>query len=252
MIGDTTSPEFAEHILKLICQRHTPCIVRFKGDSKQYMTMILDVDSKKQEIKLDELTPNEGHDKFLKGDTVKITSSDNGVAVIFNCKVISSGTEDDIAFYISKLPKQVDYVQRREAFRVRLGPINKIPATFRLDTDIVKNNYLSDISFGGVCFVAEGLDLQERLAAGDLIESFKLDMNNEGVPPDPENPKKYDPDNIIDCKLLVKRVVYDEHTGHTKISAQFQDLDRIEQRALGKYVCILERHEIQKESENKD
>lgn len=251
MIGDTSSPEFAVHILKLISQRHTPCIVKFKGDPKQYMTMILDINEKTNELKLDELTPNDGHDKILEGNSVRITTSDGGVAVIFKAKVISSGEEDEIAYYISKIPKQVEYIQRREAFRIKLSPVNKIPATFRLDKDIVKKNYLFDISFNGVCFIAEGLDLQDRLAPGDLIGSFQLDMNNEGIPPDPDNPHRYDPELILDCKLLIKRVIYDEHTGHTKISGQFQDLDRLQQRALGRYVCILERHSIQKVAENK-
>lgn len=230
--GDTDSPEFAIHILKQLQERHTPAIVNFKGDSQQYVTMILEVNERKKIVVLDEMTPKEGHKLAEAGEPFRVTSSDNGIAVVFKTAITKCGIEKGIHYYYVPLPEQVDYLQRREAFRIKISSANKRDVRFKAREKVYKEAYIFDISFTGLSIVVPKVNLVEIVRRGTVLEPVRFELLN---------------DEIMSCQLQIKRVDYNDKKDETIIAGEFKELERHEQRQINALVCNLERTELQQD-----
>lgn len=228
-IADPDSHDFAIHILQELASKHTPVIVKFHHTKEQYASMVIEADAETESFKLDELSPTDGHDHVQVGSELDMISSDNGIGIKFNGKVLKIGSDKGIAFYEMKIPEKVTYSQRREAFRTKMsGKMDKIAIELNignLGCDTSKA-HIQDISFSGMCIDIPHANLEGKLERGSSIDglSFLLDDGSK-----------------FSCEFEIKRLQYDENKDHTILAGRFLHLEKEQQRSINHFVSHIQR-----------
>jgi c-di-GMP-binding flagellar brake protein YcgR len=234
IIEYTDSPKFILSVLKKLKNRHSTLTVYFNGDKKQYVTMVIDVDKNKKQFLLDEMVPREGHKKASYGDPFRLTASDNGIAIIFKAKVRNTITKDNTQCYLVDFPENIEYKQRRKAYRVPINADNNVPIQINHPEYKWDNLQMKDISFTGTAFVVKDQNLENQIKINDALEQLIITTK--------ENKSIY-------LKLEIRRVYYMEREESTLIAGRFIDLTHNQQRSIELFVSELERENIRQKQE---
>ncbi|WP_018139152.1 MULTISPECIES: flagellar brake protein [unclassified Thioalkalivibrio] len=119
-------PERIAGILKDLDHKLTLVNVRLDDDGPLYNSALVRLDSGARELFLDELTPIEANRHAQEGTGMRVFASLRGVAVRFSTAVSRIEREDAGALYVCPYPETLEYLQRRETFRVHI-PISERP-----------------------------------------------------------------------------------------------------------------------------
>lgn len=136
-------------ILNQLKDQHCLLSVRLTdhGDNR-YSSAILDVDSRKERLRLDELTPEDGHRRLRPGSEIRIDTRAHGVETRFLTTVEHIDEENGIAYYVVPFPDIITYHQRRAFHRVPVRMTLQSSIALQGDGDAVPVR-LTDLSVGG-------------------------------------------------------------------------------------------------------
>jgi c-di-GMP-binding flagellar brake protein YcgR len=220
--------------LRLLQQHHDPLIVSFEGRSQRFQSFVIDVDRDKALVTLDELVPGDGERYLLNGETFSVEAFHDGVRIAWKSNQSVRATEQDGArCYLSALPSEMTYHQRRSAYRAPL----KLSELISVDLagDRLKKTFsgeLLDISATG-CKLRFSGDLSDSLTPGQLFERFTAKF----------------PFGPMTTPVEIRHVHYEDKVKITFVGARFNNINGQAQRSVERFVYQLQREARRLEGE---
>lgn len=142
-------------ILHELKYNRSPLTLMIPGEKQLYATFILDIDPKKQIMVLDELFPQEGNQLAKQGSTVTIKGRHQGVHVNFECAVEGTISKHGLDGLLIHFPTGLEYMQRRDAFRVCPPGKHAYKCHFELEAKERVEASVEDISLTGMRMTIE-------------------------------------------------------------------------------------------------
>ena len=171
------NPKLILSYLKTLATEKCLIVVSF-GDNFSFLTVILDIDEKKQIITIDCGPKEYLNKKLLSAGVVNLKADLGGIKVLFDGRDIKkTGTSGQTALSI-RIPKHIYWIQRRKFYRVR-SPLSKnsycsiaIPKTE--ENKEIHNYKLYDLSATGFAIISETDKLAEHLALETQFNNCEL------------------------------------------------------------------------------
>lgn len=206
---------------------HALIDVAIDGVDAHYQSIILDIDPERGSITIDELFPP----GFvgLPGQPVTVTVRlDGSRRLTFNTQITSRIADGrDVDSYFLALPENLDYNQRRGAFRLRLGQGLVATSAFTTPDQQSVSARIRDLSSTGIRLeLPQSLPLQE----GDVLQDLQFDFAG----------------RRFHCAADVRNLhSVQDHGEHIIVGAAFRDLPRPEQRSLERMIMQKQRQQAQ-------
>lgn len=220
--------------LRLLQQNHDPLIISFHGRNQRFQSYVIEVDRDKKLVMLDELIPSDGERFLLNGETFKIEAFHEGVRVAWECvQDVRLSEYQGARCYLSPLPTEVLYHQRRSAFRAPLKQSELIK--IELASDKLRHalaGQLLDISATG-CKLRFPGNISNNLQTGQVYERFTLQF----------------PFGAMTMALELRHVQYEDKLDITFVGARFHRMSGLEQRQVERFVYQLQREARRFESD---
>ncbi|MVW76297.1 flagellar brake protein [Pseudomonas xionganensis] len=220
--------------LRLLQQNHDPLIITFEGRNQRFQSYVIEVDRDKQRLILDELIPRDGERFLQNGEAFKVEAFHDGVRVAWQCDhEVRISEHEGARCYISPLPDEVLYHQRRNAFRAPLKQADLIKVS--LASDKLRDTYngqLLDISATG-CKLRFPGNISEALQAGQVYERFTAHL----------------PFGALTTPIELRHVQYEDKLDITFAGARFYRMAGNEQRLVERFVYQLQREARRFESD---
>jgi len=201
--------------------------VTINKDKTIYNTIIIDINTNKQWLYLDELNSADGHKIIRKGTTIHFDGRIKGVQVKFTTHVLSVEDSNHIAMYRLALPKQMLYQQRRQHYRATANNDHHLGVTIPIPLKQNITGSIVDISAGGFCSRLDLLatdTIQERQAIFDATISL------------PGH-------NSITCDIEVRSVRHYPEQGYSLIGGKFLEIEPNQQTHVERIVAMLDRNQ---------
>jgi len=110
-------------LLKQMSKHYSPLAIRIKGHKAQFSSCIVDVE--KPYVLFDELLPSSGNEALIADRKIIATGKLDGVDIHFNSTLKRVVKKKNLVTYYMSLPTEMEYQQRRMAYRVRI-PMSKV------------------------------------------------------------------------------------------------------------------------------
>ena len=210
-----------------IQQSHALIDVTIDGVQARYQSIILDVDPERGTVTIDELFPP----GFvgLSGQQVTVSVRiDDSRKLTFKTYIASRRADDrDIDTYYLALPENLDYNQRRGAFRLQLGRNAQAVSEFIAPDQQPISARIRDLSSTGIRVeLPHSVALQE----GDVLEDFKFEFAG----------------RTFYCNADVRNLSGDaDRKTPLTVGAMFRDLPRADQRSLERMIMQKQRQQAQ-------
>ena len=134
-------------IFKQLVKRNMPLTVKIGNQKALYTSYTVSVDT--PFILLDELIPPSGNQILQEEGNISVTCKLDGVDIQFSTSLERVDEADKLLTYYMHLPDQIEYMQRRQDYRVNI-PISKQLQVYLLDSNNqLCEGYLHDISHSG-------------------------------------------------------------------------------------------------------
>ena len=156
------------------------------GENHSFLTVIIDINEKKQIITID-CGPKEYLNKeLLSLGIVNCKAEHNGIKVLFEGREIKKAGKLGQPALSIKIPESIYRIQRRQFYRVR-SPLSKksyctIPFPQTEGDSTVKNNTLNfqlfDLSASGFSILSDSDELAERLIPSAEYNNCQLVLDN--------------------------------------------------------------------------
>ena len=196
-------------------------------DPSTYNSIVINADSEKGELFLDELSSTTGHKKIKKGTLINFDGRLKGVRMQFQSSVLSVEKNDRISMYRLALPKIMTYRQRRRHFRANVNDDQKLAISLPVPLKQHITGDITDLSASGFCSrfnCTDSINLQEAQAIYAAVISL---------------PGK----NQITCDIEVRSVRHYPDQGYTLIGSQFIEIQPNQQTHLERIVAMLDRNQ---------
>lgn len=218
-------------LLERLQVAHALISIKLSGTGGIFNSMILQVDSNRHWLIIDELHPEEGHKKLLELRKLSVFGDFDGVDIRFDGDLIEYGTESNIFFYRLNFPEKLKYFQRRSSYRVRVLRASTIPVKFIAADGATANGDLYNISAGGIA-AKFSQHLPKSMARGETVPECELAF------PDGEK---------IVCPIEIRHVMAGKGNDQIVVGARFASLNKVQQRLLNRFIASIER-EIRRKS----
>jgi c-di-GMP-binding flagellar brake protein YcgR len=222
-----TSTARISMLLRPLMEKHAIITATLPDSNKFFNTAFLSIDPDKGSITIDGLHPKEGHSLFLKTRKLTLHTTYEGSELNFSANLKKADSENDMAFYVVDFPESIRYLQRRNAFRVPVSAAKEIKVEISTPDKRIFTGELSDISVGGICV---RFPKKKELA---------LPEQSKGIQCCIYLPSK----QKIQCEFKVCHSVYSETSHSLLIGGSFEHLDKIQRRAIERFVIELQRLE---------
>lgn len=227
-----TSTSRINAVLRPLLQKHS-LVTATLGDSRQYYnTVLLEVDADGRYLLLDELHPIEGHRLAGPNKTLTLYTQLEGVNVNFAARIIEIGSAKGVAYYKVAFPESIRYRQRRSDYRVSVSAALSIPVELTSGKEESLGGELHDISAGGVCI------------RFPRKTSLPIDKNDEQL----ECSITLSDGKTIRSAFRICHIALQEQANTLLVGGCFLRLDKIQHRAVERYVVELQRKSRQKDT----
>ncbi|MGY8828739.1 MAG: flagellar brake protein [Pseudomonadales bacterium] len=220
--------------LRQLQQNHDPLIITFHERNQRFQSYVIEVDRDKNLLILDELMPNDGERYLANGEAFNVEAFHEGVRVAWTCEQSVRITDHEGArCYLSPMPLEVTYHQRRSAFRAPLKQSELIKielAGDKLRTAVP--GHLLDISATG-CKLRFPGNITNSLQAGQVYERFTARF----------------PFGAMTTAIEMRHVQYEDKVDTTFVGARFHRINGQEQRLVERFVYQLQREARRFESD---
>lgn len=144
--------------------------VHFDGGRRFLLTALLEADTELGRLLFDPGAEPSANRNLLDSDRALFVGAHDGVRVQFSVAPVQGATWDGAPALAAPLPTELLKLQRRESFRIVLGPLSKavcrIPVPGRA-VDLL----VADLSIGGLCAIGE---MPATAASGDCYPGATL------------------------------------------------------------------------------
>ncbi|MCF7970343.1 MAG: flagellar brake protein [Methylococcaceae bacterium] len=175
----------AEIIRKLTLMWKQGCLITAHfGEAKEsFITVITDVNKKKQTLTLDCASKNYLNEQFLTASEVTFNSVISGIQVQFSHKHITTTNLKGIAAFLLSIPDTLYWFERRKFYRIR-SPMSK-PALCTIKVNISLDDQeetkelnlkIHDISISGLCLQIEPEDLSDDLQINNTLDNCFIEL----------------------------------------------------------------------------
>lgn len=225
-----TSSDDICHLLKKINSKHSLLSVVIESFDSFYGSTIIEINNKENYLVIDELYPKEGHEKIKIGSHLTFNTQYQGAFVNFSGTIEAIGENQKAAYYKISMPKEIEYHQRRNTYRIATSVSEPIAVTLVDEDDIMIKGELRDISHGGLCLRVNALP-HITLVSESYIPTCLIQVNNH---------------QKILSSINICHVEKVNETGSLRIGAEFANMSKIDRRELEHLIATLERTIIQK------
>ncbi len=225
-----TSPMRISALLRPVMERHITLTATLPDSNKFFNTILLSVEAENNRLIIDELNPKSGHDLFINSGKLTLHTMLEGVDVDFTVHLKKAGSENGIAYYELEFPKNIRYLQRRNIFRVPVSAAEKIDIEIHLSENTIFTGELSDISAEGMCI---RFPKKNNMALKNYTEETQCFI---------KLPNK----SQIRCAFQIRHSCIHESSNSLHIGGRFERLDKIQRRAIERFVSEIQRKNRQK------
>lgn len=225
-----TSPVRISTVLRPVMERHTVITATFSNSNQFFNTALLEINADTGTLIIDELKPIAGHDLLIKEQHVTIHTMHEGIEINFTVNLKKSRSENNIALYELEFPESIRYLQRRNSFRVPVSGANKIDVEIHTGDNTIYKGELSDISSEGMCIRFP--KQKERIPGNNSDETLCLI----------KLPDKQE----IKCAFKICHSILNDVNNSLQIGGHFERLDKIQARAIERFVIELQRENRKK------
>ncbi|MBL4583250.1 MAG: flagellar brake protein [Pseudomonadales bacterium] len=218
--------------LATVVENRSQLTVRINDRLTPYVSLLVEVDSTKNVLYIDELLPKNGNDALCNGEIFSVRAMCRGIPLFFESnQILSVESEKGVLSYKIKFPKKLVYQQRRQFFRMAVGLTQNCDAVLAPSDDGLNaagpsiRGRVVDLSARGVGVRILG-QLETELCVGDKLSECEISL------PDHD---------FINGPAEVRHFFYDEERDITICGLKFKGLNKVEQRTLGRYVLHLQR-----------
>lgn len=199
--------------------------VLLPGRGGYFSSLLLAMDRESSALLADELFPVQGHAAMQAGMEVRVIARLDGTDIRFRCRVVEISQRRPASAYTLDLPAAVEHVQRRRAFRV------PVPASMSIDVEVQPEDTapirgrLIDISQSGVRIELRAI----RPPPPALVWQCRIGL----------------PDGEILASAETRHAIVDRRgPGVVHVGARFVDIDRGQQRLIGRFTAGIERRRL--------
>lgn len=211
--------------LRTLHESNTPLLLSFTERRQCYQTFLVNINREKGWIAIDELVPNDGERLLIAGEAFQIEGLHEGVRIAWTNEHPAHASElDDAPCYWIPLPREIQYHQRRSAYRAQLmgQPINAILNGRTIKTPLVGT--MLDMSATGCKLSFKG-DIQDRLQTGQIYERFSATL----------------PFGTVTTEVELRHLAYDDKTDTTFCGLRFYRISGMTQRQVERFVYQMQR-----------
>lgn len=221
-----SDPAKVTNLLERVAKRHTPLTVQVPGHTEQYTSYIVDVE--KSSVLLDELLPSTGHPLLLKERSLHVMAKLDGIDIQFITTLKRVDDKDKMLTYFMNLPKQLEYLQRRLAYRVHIPMSMSLRVIIDNRNDSVIEGVLHDLSHGGAGMI---FPAGKPLVEPGMLQECAIEL--------PDSQWLYCAVELRYSKNITSR-------DRQIIGAQFDDLSPAQNRLISSCISELEREYMRK------
>ncbi|MBL1277391.1 MAG: flagellar brake protein [Ectothiorhodospiraceae bacterium] len=225
-----TSPARISSLLRPLMAQHAIISATIAESTQFFNTALLAVDPERDVLIIDELNPKTGHSLFINTRRITLHTLLEGVDVSFTVDLIKEDSENGIAFYEVQFPETIRYLQRRCSFRVPVSAADTIPVEIHTKEKSVHAGEISDISTEGMCIrlpKKQNIGLENNTEESQCIIQLSDKRN-------------------IQCTFRICHSSQHEPSNNIHIGGHFERLDKIQKRAIERFVIELQRKNRQK------
>ena len=212
--------------LRQLQQAHDPLIITFHERSQRFQSYLVEVDREKSRLTLDEMIPNDGERYLVNGEAFRIEAFHEGVRVAWECQhSVQIAEHQNARCYLSPMPQEVHYHQRRSAYRAQLKQSEQVKvelAGSKLTRPL--QGQMLDISATG-CKLRVSGNATHQLQAGQVYDRFTAQL----------------PFGAITTAVVLRHAQHDEKLDATFIGLRFHRMSGLEQRQIERFVYQLQR-----------
>lgn len=210
--------------LQLLVETRAPLILTFPRQGKSFRTYLVEVDSHRHTLALDEIISHVAAVFLKDGEPFRIEGSHGGVLIAWEC---GSYLRVGLRCYQMSMPHVVMYFQRRDAFRATLRSAQRIDVF--LDGDKLRRSgalrgRLLEISATG-CRVSFDGNLEDQLRIGCIYERMSASA----------------PLDVKLTMLEIRHLRYEARIDRTFAGMRFHNLSGLMQRKVQSFVNQLQR-----------
>ncbi len=220
------------YILRALQKHGALGTIYFNHNQSFFLTALLDVDDKENELILDPGSDESVNLKALTADNLTFTSSLDKVKVQFHLKQVRPCTFEGRQAFAAPLPETLLRLQRREYFRLETPIANPIRCYFPPSSDSglaqTSDFSLLDISGGGISLMAP-LAMGDCFAEGKLFQDCRIDLPGEG------------PIVVTLCIRGVFRVIPRNGNEYLRVGCEFINLPNGRLTLIQRYITRIER-----------
>ena len=225
-------PEQVHEVLQSIKQHHLTLQVSLDTPDTEDLSLLLELDRQAGFLVLD-APRNMRADRFISGQTIVVTVWKRGIQLRFRVPIKAQGTFEDNPALITGWPDTIEYVQRREAFRIRLRN-TRSHADLYLRNGIHVAGRILDISVSGFSTLVEQ---EAELNIGDRFDcEIEIERN------------KSEFFAVAEVKNLAPVGLSDQ----MRVGSRFVELDQTQRIRLEKIIREFEREQLRARRKNQN
>ncbi len=222
--GETiTNPIESARLLNKVRDKHSLIQISMPGVPEIFFSAILSINPDSEYILLDEINTKHGHELLLIHKKMHVVTKINGIEIRFSANLIDINNQHGSAVYKIAYPESIQYLQKRQNYRINIGLGIKIPIKLKREDGIPVYGHMINLSETGA-----GIELDSPcpVQKAEILPYCELRIHE---------------DDIIKCQLEI-RYINDNNSKHIqRIGGQFIGLDGTQQRILSKLVIELQR-----------
>lgn len=222
-----TDVTLATGLLKRIQETRALLTITIPDARGIYNSAILDINPGQHYLILDELNPKQGHHQFLEHKKINVRATVKGVEARFTTLLEKVDEENGIFSYRVGFPQVIWNLQRRQSFRVAIGPGKHLPARMEMKDGTTISGAIRDISEAGIGLLFKRDTPGKK---GDLLPNCEFTLAD---------------GERISCQIQICYTATQGSDNTIYVGARFYNLDKKQKRALSRQVARLQRELIQ-------
>jgi c-di-GMP-binding flagellar brake protein YcgR len=225
-----TTADDVSHLLKKVYSKHSLLTTTIEPSDECYGSTIIQINNDENYLVIDELYPEDGHHQIEIGKNLTFNAQCSGAFIHFCGQVEAIGENAKAAYYKIGMPKEIEYHQRRNTYRISTSISEPIPVNLVNEDEVLIKAELRDVSHGGLCLRVNAAS-HISIRSGDYIPTCLIKIEN---------------DQKILSSLNICHVETIKESGSLRIGAEFADISKIDRRELEHFIASLERAIIKK------
>ncbi len=221
---DSVWKKFTRKVMYELLSSRAPLTLSLESTTEQYASLILEVFDDKEVVLLDEPFPRGALNLLKENDKLFISCKSQGVVVNFDAHIVQI-LDSDVKGIAIAYPKELDYIQRRESFRVMIPRSHPTQFSFILSQVGQLKANVMDVSLTGMRLLVPH-NLDKHIKDGQLIQNGRLAIHEQSQ---------------VSCQVRVCHHKYIPSRRGTIIGCEFSGLSAEQQQQMNQSVMNLQR-----------